>query len=70
MHVLRKGAYTYFKLNPDNIRLGQPYVHDLVDNFKPEYKEEHPEINFDKWFILQDEMKIKYEQFKKYNLLS
>ena len=56
-HVLRKGTYTYFKLNPDNIRLLDPAMHDLVDNFKEEYREQLPHIDFDKWFRLQDEMK-------------
>jgi hypothetical protein len=69
-HVLRKRKYTYFKLNPDNIRLLLPTIHDLVDNFKEEYREQLPHIDFDSWFNLQDEMKIKYEEFKSKNLLA
>ena len=69
-HVLRKGKYTYFKLNPDNIRLLHPTIHDLVDNFKEEYRHQLPHIDFNAWFSLQEEMRDKYEQFKKENLLS
>ena len=70
MHVLRKGQYTYFKLNPENMRLGLPDVHHAVDNFEEGFREIYPEIDFDKWFNLQEEMKIKYEQFKEENLLA
>lgn len=69
-HVLRKGQYTYFKLNPGNIRLLQPYVHDAVDNYEEGYEEKYPEIDFQKWFDLQEEMKIKYKEFKDKNLLA
>jgi len=69
-HVLRKGTYTYFKLNPNNIRLLLPEIHDLVDNFKEEYREIYYWVDFDKWFRLQDEMRIEYEVFKSKNLLA
>ena len=69
-HVLRKGTYTYFKLNPENIRLLHPTIHFLVDDFREELRDKLPHINFDKWFKLQEDMKIKYEEFKSKNLLS
>lgn len=69
-HVLRKGQYTYFKLNPDNMRLLDPDIHDLVDNFKEEYWLKYPHINFNKWFKLQEEMKEEYKMFKNKNLLA
>jgi|SRR6056297_1890308 len=69
-HCLRKGRYTYWKLNPDNIRLLQPYVHHAVDNYEDHFPEIFPEIDFKKWFDLQEEMKIKYEEFKRKNLLA
>jgi len=69
-HVLRKGTYTYFKLNPENIKLLRHDVHNLVDNFKEEYRETYYWIDFDKWFKLQDEMRIEYEVFKHKNLLA
>ena len=69
-HVLRKGTYTYFKLNPDNIRILQPMVHDLVDNFRPQYRKMYDWVDFDKWFRLQDDMRIEYEIFKRENLLA
>jgi len=69
-HVLPKGAYTYWKLNPDNIRLLHPEIHELVDNYKEEYEEKYPNVDFRKWFDLQDKMKEEYEQFKKKHLLS
>jgi len=69
-HVLRKGTYTYFKLNPKNIRLLHPTIHNLVDNFKEELREQYSHVDFNKWFKLQEEMKIKYEEFKRKNLLA
>lgn len=69
-HVLRKGKYTYFKLNPDNIRLLLPEVHDLVDNFQEHYRETYWWVDFDKWFNLQEEIKMEYEVFKSKNLLA
>jgi hypothetical protein len=69
-HVLRKGTYTYFKLNPDNIRLLLPTIHDLVDNFKEEYRHQLPHIDFNNWFKLQEEMREEYKEFKERNLLA
>lgn len=69
-HVLRKGTYTYFKLNPNNVRLLLPTIHDLVDNFKEEFREQLPHIDFNKWFKLQEDMRIEYELFKREHLLS
>ena len=32
MHVLSKGAYPGYRLNPDNIMIVHPDIHDLYDN--------------------------------------
>ena len=31
MHILPKGRFTHWRLNPENIRLGSPEVHHLFD---------------------------------------
>jgi hypothetical protein len=69
-HVLRKGVFTYWKLNPENIRLLHPDVHHLVDNFIEEYLEQYPDIDFYKWFDLQDRLRVEYTVFKIENLLA
>jgi len=66
-HILPKGRYPKYKLNPDNIRLLHPKVHTLVDNFTEDmrYKEHDlgsrkTHIDFNKWFELQDKLKKEY----------
>jgi len=68
-HVLRKSGWTYFKLHPNNCRPLLPEVHTLVDNYVPDYREAYPDIDFDRWFDLQETMKLEYEAFKKKYLL-
>jgi hypothetical protein len=69
-HVLRKGKYTYWKLNPENIRIIQPLLHGIVDNWVDEYTTTYPNIDFNKWFSLQDEMQERYREFKTKMLLA
>lgn len=69
-HVLRKGQFTYWKLNPENIRILQPTIHELVDNFQPQYITLYDWIDFDKWFDLQKQLEQEYELFKAKNLLA
>lgn len=69
-HVLRKGTYTYWKLNPGNIILLHPLMHDLVDNWDEKYREKYPHIDFDKWFTLQSVFREEYDIFKQENLLA
>jgi hypothetical protein len=69
LHILRKGNYTYFKLNPSNLVLGSPEFHTCVDNWEEKYRTEHPTWKFDDFFKMQEDMKVKYEKFKEDNLL-
>ncbi len=66
-HILRKSKYTYFKLNPDNIVLLHPDIHNKMDNWTSDMKEVklHSE-----WLELQRHMKVEYEKFKKANCLA
>jgi serine/threonine protein kinase len=34
LHILPKGSYPHFKLNPENILLGLPDEHDKQDDFE------------------------------------
>ncbi len=67
-HLLRKGVFTYFKLNPDNVMLLHPDVHSKMDNWLPEYDREM--YNRDKWETKVEEMKTKYNEYKLKNLLA
>lgn len=69
-HVLNKKNYTYWKLNPHNIKLLKPDIHNKVDKFISKYYEDFPGIDWNKWFDLQEQYKIEYEQWKKDNLMS
>jgi len=68
-HILPKGLYTYFKLNPDNIMLLHPDIHVLVDNWTGDMADKHPEFDFDKFFSAVDQMKAEYDRFKINNML-
>lgn len=67
-HVLPKGLYPHFKLNPQNIVLALPEFHTAVDNFTEDEREKHPDWDFNLFFSLQSAMKKKYNQFLKENL--
>jgi len=67
-HVLMKSQYTYWRLNPHNMRLLHPDVHHLVDNWIDDYWTKY-DYDFKKWFDLQEQLKKEYELFKKENLL-
>lgn len=69
LHILPKGLYPYFKLNPRNIVLGSPDFHVLVDNFTSDMYEKYSTYNFDLFFRMQEEMKKEYELFIKTNML-
>lgn len=69
-HVIRKSDATYWKLNPDNIRILLPSIHTLVDNFVEDHRRDYPNVDFDKWFNLQDQMKEDYKEFKTKLLLA
>jgi hypothetical protein len=68
-HILRKSSFPLFKLHEENCKPLLPEVHNLVDNYISEYRDAYPEIDFDKWFGLQEHMKKKYDEFKKLYML-
>jgi len=68
-HVLPKGRYPWFKLNPRNVRVVLPVFHTLVDQGTSEERAKYPEWKFFQWYNDIEEMKIEYAQFKKDNLL-
>jgi len=64
-HVLPKGRYPYFKLNPDNVRVVHYEFHRIIDQGTIKDRENHPEWKWDEWDALVIEMKEKYAQFKR-----
>jgi len=68
-HILPKGRYTYWKLNPENICVVNPDFHYIIEFGTMEDRARHPGWKFSLWDQKVYEMKQKYEQFKKSNLL-
>ncbi len=70
LHILCKKNWPYFKLNPDNVVPGFPEFHRIVDSGTFKERSEHPQWKWDRWDALVIEMKQKYQNFKKQNLLA
>ena len=68
-HILPKGRYPYFKLNPENIAIVHPNFHRIIDQGTHKERLLHPGWNWSAWDEKVAEMKAKYAQFKKDNLL-
>lgn len=68
-HVLPKGRYTYWKLNPINICIVFPLFHQLIDQGTARQREQHPDWKWGLWYQKVAEMKEKYAQYKKDNML-
>jgi hypothetical protein len=68
-HLLPKGRYTYFKLNPANIQIVFPEFHRIVDQGTREERKEYPGWRFYLWDIRVENMKEEYLKYKKLNLL-
>ena len=64
-HILPKGLYPSFKLNPDNLRIVHPNFHFATEFYTSDMKEKCPDWDFDKWFALVEEMKKLYQTFVK-----
>lgn len=69
-HILPKGRFPHFKLNKENVRVVHPDFHYSTENFTEDMRDKYPDWDFDKWFKLEEEMKIKYKKFVKDNLIS
>lgn len=69
LHILPKGRFPLFKLYKNNIRLGYPEFHTIVDQGTKADREKHPEWDFQFWDELVQQMKSEYIKFMKDNLL-
>jgi hypothetical protein len=69
-HVLPKGKYTYWKLNPKNIDVVFPEFHRIEDQGTSIDRANHPTWRFDLRNARVEEMRIQYALFKKQNLLA
>ena len=69
-HILAKGKYTYWKLNPLNVKVVSPDFHHIVDQGNSLDRANHPNWRFDLWDKRKEELKIEYELFKRQNLLA
>jgi len=69
-HVLPKGRYTYWKMNPINVCVVHPDFHVIVDQGTFQDRAAHPMWRFDAWDKKREELKIQYQEFKKRNLLA
>jgi len=59
MHILSKGAYKGYRLNPDNILIVHPKVHDLYDNSsKEKLLREYPQAAM--IYELKDKLRYRY----------
>jgi hypothetical protein len=68
-HILPKGKYTYWRLNPRNIIMLHPEAHALVDQGTEEGRAKHPGWNWDAWDMEVEKAKKEYKQFlKEHNL--
>lgn len=69
-HILAKGKYTYWKLNPKNVVVCLPDFHRIVDQGSSLDRANHPNWDFRLWDQRKEELKIEYDLFKKQNLLA
>lgn len=69
-HVLPKGRYIYFKLNPDNVKVVHPNFHKAVDQGTTEIRKKWTGWKFRQWDTEVAQMKEKYLEYKKQNLLA
>ena len=68
-HVLPKGKYPYFKLNPKNVKVVHPEFHRIVDRGTSLDRVNHSNWKFNLWDNEVDKMKVFYQLFQKQNLL-
>lgn len=69
-HVLPKGRYTYWKMNPLNVKVVNPHFHAIIDQGTSKDRLYHPLWLFEEWDREVEELKIQYQEFKKINLLA
>jgi len=69
-HILNKKNWTYFRLNPDNVRVVFPIFHTIIDQGTYDQRKQHPEWKFGEWDAEVIRLKEAYQQYKKENLLA
>ena len=69
-HVLPKGLYPAYRLNPENIRLVHPDLHMCTENFTKDMIDKHPDWKFKEWFALKEFLKKEYQIFCNNNLIT
>jgi hypothetical protein len=70
LHILPKGKFPLFKLNPENIILGLPEFHRIVDAGTKADRLKHPAWDWIYWDELVIKLKEEYSVFLKRNLLT
>ena len=66
-HILPKGKFPLFKLNPENVRLVYPEFHSIVDQGTKADRLKHPEWDWTYWDELTQQLKAQYLKFMKGN---
>ncbi len=62
-HILSKGIYTYWKLNPRNVMMVHPEVHTIVDQGTKKDRDKHPDWNWALWDAEVEQAKEDYVEF-------
>jgi hypothetical protein len=62
-HILPKGKYTYWKLNPRNIIMLHPEAHHIVDQGTQEDRDGHQDWNWTAWNAEVEFAKEEYQQY-------
>lgn len=68
-HILPKGSYPLWKLNPANIMIINPNVHRILDQGTLDEREKYPDYDWDLWDRAKEKAKIDYQIFVKENNL-
>jgi hypothetical protein len=66
MHILSKGKFSYWKFHLENMRLGHPEFHTLVDfgTVNQRRKSRFPPYSFEMFYSLQEQLKLDYQSFR------
>ena len=64
-HVLSRKMYPLWRLNPRNIVLLAPVVHNLYDQGTQAQRDKHPDWNWGFLYDLKDQLKSEYEAYVK-----
>lgn len=64
-HLLPKGKYTYWRLNPRNIIMLHPEAHNIVDQGTQADRDKHPDWNWASWDNEVYLAKYEYNKFTK-----